>query len=63
MVGTESVTVTAGTFGAYKVELTAAEGGAEKTSVWVAKDSRRPVKIFSVMPQLGGATMTAEWIP
>lgn len=58
--GSESVTVPAGTFEAYKVEISSAEGGLEKTTIWVAKDSRKPVKISSLMPEMGGATLTAE---
>jgi hypothetical protein len=58
--GSESVTVPAGTFEAYKVEISSAEGGPEKTTIWVAKDSRKPVKISSLMPEMGRATLTAE---
>jgi dipeptidyl aminopeptidase/acylaminoacyl peptidase len=58
--GEEKVSVPAGTFDAFKVELTPAEGGAQKTTVWVAKAPRRAVKVSSVMPQLNGAVMTAE---
>jgi hypothetical protein len=57
---TESVTVPAGTFTAYRVEVTSADGGPDKSTVWVAKDSRKPVKISSLMASMGGATMTAE---
>jgi dipeptidyl aminopeptidase/acylaminoacyl peptidase len=60
--GTESVTVPAGTFDAFKVEVTPAEGGTDKVTMWVAKDSRKPVKMAAVMPQMGGATMTAELV-
>jgi hypothetical protein len=42
------------------VEISSAEGGPEKTTIWVAKDSRKPVKISSLMPEMGGATLTAE---
>jgi dipeptidyl aminopeptidase/acylaminoacyl peptidase len=58
--GSESVTVPAGTFEAYKVEISSAEGGPEKTTIWVAKDSRKPVKFAILMPEMGGATLTAE---
>ncbi len=58
--GAESVTVPAGTFDAYKVDLSSAEGGPEKATLWIAKESRKPVKISVVMPEMGGATMTAE---
>jgi hypothetical protein len=58
--GAEQVTVPAGTFDAWKVEITSGEGGPEKTTMWVAKDARKTVKVVSVMPQMNGATMTAE---
>jgi hypothetical protein len=43
VVGTERVTVSAGTFDSYKVELTSTDGS-YKEIVWIAKDSRMPVK-------------------
>jgi dipeptidyl aminopeptidase/acylaminoacyl peptidase len=58
--GQEKVTVPAGTFDTWRVDITSAEGGPEKMTVWVAKDARKPVKTSAVMPQMGGATMTAE---
>ena len=60
VVGTETVTVRAGTFDAYKVEITSADGGADKQTVWIAKDSRKVVKITAVLPNLGGALLTSE---
>ena len=60
--GSETVTVPAGTFPAFRVELTSADGS-DKTTVWIAKDSRKPVKISSVIASMGGATLTAELIP
>jgi hypothetical protein len=59
-VGSESITVPAGTFEAFKAEITAGDGGAEKITMWIAKDSRKPVKVAAVIPQMGGAVMTAE---
>ena len=53
----EKVTVPAGTFDTWRVEITSAEGGPEQMTLWVAKDSRRAVKMSSVMP---GAAITAE---
>jgi hypothetical protein len=44
VVGQERVTVPAGTFDSYEVELTSADGGPDKELVWVAKDSRVPVR-------------------
>jgi dienelactone hydrolase len=57
--GTEQVAVPAGTFDAFKVELSTADDGA-KTTVWVVKDSRKVAKIVGVRPQLQGATLTSE---
>ncbi len=58
--GSETVTVPAGSFDSYRVEITPADGGADKVTIWVAKQSRKPVKISSVSSQMSGATMTAE---
>jgi hypothetical protein len=62
VVGSESVTVAAGTFDAYKVESVAAEDEADKTTLWIAKDSHKVVKISSTIPSLGGAVMTSEMV-
>jgi len=43
--GVESVTVPAGTFSAYKVELMANDGTGDKQTAWIAKDSRLLVRI------------------
>ena len=58
--GSEEVTVPAGTFDALKVEVSAADGGTEKVTVWMAKESRKPVKFSTVLAEMGGATVTAE---
>lgn len=58
--GTEKVTVPAGEFDVFKVDLTSAEGGSDKITLWIDKQSRKPVKISAVMAQMGGAQMTAE---
>ena len=63
VVGSENVKVAAGGFDAYKVELTPADGVGGKTTIWVAKDSRTPVKISAVLPEMGGATLIAELLP
>jgi hypothetical protein len=44
----ERVTVPAGTFDSYKVELTANDGTGDKETAWIAKDSRMPVKVDAV---------------
>jgi hypothetical protein len=61
VVGVERVTVPAGTFDSYKVELTSADGGPNKETVWIAKDSRTPVKA-SAFDELYGAINT-EMVP
>jgi hypothetical protein len=43
--GTERVTVPAGTFDSYKVELTVNDGTGDRETAWIAKDSRMSVKI------------------
>jgi len=62
VVGTESVTVPAGTFDAYKVELVAADDEADKQTVWIAKDTHRVLKISATLPSLGGAVLTSELV-
>jgi len=57
--GTESVTVPAGTFEAFKVEVSAEDDPGTMT-LWIAKESHNPVKIATTLPAMGGATMTAE---
>ena len=59
VVGMETVTVPAGTFDSYKVELTSDSGG-DKQTMWVAKSSRKMVKVSAVLSSMGGAIMTME---
>jgi dipeptidyl aminopeptidase/acylaminoacyl peptidase len=61
--GSESVIVPAGTFDAYKVELSSADGGPDKATIWVAKDTRKPVKMSAALAEMGGATLTSELVP
>ncbi|AMY12295.1 Prolyl tripeptidyl peptidase precursor [Luteitalea pratensis] len=58
VVGRESVTVPAGTFDAWKVEVKGADGGV--TTLWVAADSRQVAKISATLPAMNGAVLTAE---
>jgi dipeptidyl aminopeptidase/acylaminoacyl peptidase len=60
VVGIESVTVPAGTFDAYKVEITAADNEADKQTVWIDKASRKVLKITAVLTNLNGAILTSE---
>jgi hypothetical protein len=61
--GSERVTVPAGTFDTFQVELSSAEGGPDKSTVWIAKETRTPVKMSTLMAEMGGATLTAELLP
>ncbi len=63
VVGTESVTVPAGTFDAYKLEIVAADNDADKQTVWIDKGSRKVLKISAVLPSLNGAVLTSELTP
>jgi dipeptidyl aminopeptidase/acylaminoacyl peptidase len=58
--GVEKVTVPAGTFDAYKVEISSADGGTDKETLWVARDSHKPVKETMVLSAMGGALLTQE---
>ena len=58
VVGSEQATVPAGTFDTFKVEIASDDGG--RTTLWIAKDSRRVVRASATTPRLNGATMTAE---
>lgn len=58
--GTEKVTVPAGTFDTYKVEIASTDGGADRMTIWIAKDQHEPVKYSAVLASVGGATLTGE---
>ena len=57
--GSDKVTVPAGTFDTYKLQIESADGS-DNTTMWVAKDARKVVKIVAVLSSMGGANMTAE---
>ena len=61
--GVEEVIVPAGTFEAYKVEISSADGGADKETLWVARDSHKAVKESAVLASMGGAILTEELVP
>jgi dipeptidyl aminopeptidase/acylaminoacyl peptidase len=63
VVGDESVATPAGTFKAWKVEVSSAEGEPGQTTVWIASDSRKVVKTSATLPQMGGAVVTLELQP
>jgi dipeptidyl aminopeptidase/acylaminoacyl peptidase len=57
--GSEQISVPAGTFEAYKVQVDSPDDGA-KTTMWVAKEARTVVKIVAVVPRMNGAVITSE---
>lgn len=59
VVGEESVTVPAGTFDAWKVEI-AGRGETDKTTLWVAKQDRELVKASAIASRMNGAVITTE---
>ena len=59
VVGSEPVTVPAGTFDAFKVEIVSTVEGS-KTTLWVDRDSRKVVKAVQVSPTQGAVTVTSE---
>jgi hypothetical protein len=61
--GLETVAVPAGTFDSFRVELASADDGSVRETLWIAKDSRAPVKISAVLSDMNGATMTEELLP
>jgi hypothetical protein len=63
VVGSETVTVAAGTFDTFKIEITSADGGSDHETYWIAKDSRKAVKLAAVVADMGGATLTGELVP
>lgn len=62
VVGSEAVSVPAGSFDAWKVELTNTDDG-QKTTLWVAKECCRVAKSTAVVPRMNGAVVTAELQP
>ena len=61
--GIDKVTVPAGTFDAYKVEISSADGGDDKETIWIARDSHKAVKESAVLASMGGAILTLELVP
>ncbi|HXO31409.1 MAG TPA: alpha/beta fold hydrolase [Candidatus Acidoferrales bacterium] len=60
--GVEKVTVPAGTFDAYKVEVSSADGGPDQETLWVDRNSHKAVKESAVLPSMGGALLTQELV-
>ncbi|WP_243324149.1 alpha/beta fold hydrolase [Geothrix sp. SG200] len=60
VLGQEDLKVPAGSFKAWKVELTSAEGEPGNTTLWVDTASRKVIKTTATGPQMGGAVITVE---
>jgi len=60
VVAMEDVTVPAGTFKAWKVEIKSADGEPGEQTIWVDQTTRRVVKVSAVLPEMGGAIATME---
>jgi dipeptidyl aminopeptidase/acylaminoacyl peptidase len=60
VLGQEDVKVPAGSFKAWKVELTSAEGDPGNTLMWVDTATRKVLKTVATLPQMGGAVITVE---
>ncbi len=58
--GSETVVVPAGSFEAFVVQIVGAESAGDQALIWIAKESRQPVKMVTVSAAMGGATVTAE---
>ena len=61
--GSELVTVPAGTFETWRLEVVPVDGEGIRRTAWIARDSRSVVKSAAVVPQAGGMTMVAELLP
>jgi dipeptidyl aminopeptidase/acylaminoacyl peptidase len=59
--GSEKITVPAGSFDAFKVEITSAEGDPGKITIWIAKTNRNLIKTVAVVPS-NGAMITSELV-
>jgi hypothetical protein len=60
VLGQEDLKVPAGSFRAWRVELTSAEGDPGSKTFWVDTTSRKLLKIVETGPQMGGAVVTVE---
>ena len=58
----EEVTVPAGTFKAWKVEISSAEGDTGQQTLWIDTESRKIVRTHTTLPQMPGATATSELV-
>ena len=60
--GKEEIKVPAGTFDTLRVEISSADGGLDKKTLWIAGETHKVVKITAVLASMGGAVMTQELV-
>jgi len=60
--GKEEVKVPAGTFNTLRVEISSADGGSDKRTLWIAGETHKVVKVTAVLASMGGAVMTQELV-
>jgi dipeptidyl aminopeptidase/acylaminoacyl peptidase len=60
--GKEEVKVPAGTFNTLRVEISSADGGSDKKTLWIAGENHKVVKVTAVLASMGGAVMTQELV-
>jgi dienelactone hydrolase len=60
--GKEEVQVPAGTFNAFRVEISSPDGGTDKKTLWIAGETHKVVKSTAVLASMGGAVMTQELV-
>jgi dipeptidyl aminopeptidase/acylaminoacyl peptidase len=56
----EKITVPAGSFDAYRLEISSADGGTDKKTVWIDKVTHKAVKASTVAASMGGAVVSME---
>jgi dipeptidyl aminopeptidase/acylaminoacyl peptidase len=60
--GKEQIKVPAGTFDTLRVEISSADGGSDKKTLWIAGETHKVVKATAVLASMGGAVMTEELV-
>lgn len=59
LVGTEKITVPAGSFDTYIISMNQIDGG-EKSTFWISAADKKMIKTEAILPQMGNAKMTVE---
>jgi dipeptidyl aminopeptidase/acylaminoacyl peptidase len=60
--GKEQIKVPAGTFDTLRVEISSADGGSDKKTLWIAGETHKVVKATAALASMGGAVMTEELV-